>query len=1302
MPTDYEDEINADITLEEEPIPTDVPLYASPLMDATGTTDVIQASLEQDAQNLPEDASTPTIDATVEAPDSPAETIPVPPNVNPQPAPANPAEGQPEGENEGEEPTFGDYAIDALKGVANGPIQAAFETADLVGSIVTGREVDTKAAAEELLGTDIGFDVETGAGRMTQSISSFITGFAAGGAILKTAKVLQGAGKMATAARGMAKSAYSSGTVYDGHEERLSNLVNEFDSLRNPVTEYLAADKDDDELEGRIKNVLEDLGVGVAAEFLLSLKYFKKATRAKTAAERDAIMEEGADALEAQRASQAQTPDAIDDVTRTTAGEATPTPAVDTSNLDFSLPRNFPTAPERITVQDVQRALGRNVDEAPSPRTSTDEAGEAGARETPNPDNPQTPQTPATPRTDAGEAGVEGAAKPESVELTDEVTEGAKQLAREITEATDRAQSIEEFTEKLGGSTLFKKVFAESQDGLNILIDAAENMQGKLLRDNKETWEQLSARAMEKVPQYGGAFQKLMQDAAEGKVPLREASEASLILTGALDTMARRLSGIAHKIIDNEAAMSPRDWLEFIYTKKNIDSLYTSVENLGTYGGRFLNSRRMNGITIQKEIADKVTWYSTPTNISKADVDAIIAREGWTQETLRQAANDVYHNADDSLSGVIRNMRERKPITGFDMLQEVRINGMLSGPVTHAINLTTSAIKTLTSPAERFLGGTPIFNGSRQGNEALRQEAMDIYAGFLHYAGESFAMAMKALRGGDAILDTMGASRLDNFDTGIITRDNVSAWLGEGRFRRRLPDSVKDHIAGFADIFGRIVRIPSRLMLGTDEFFKQLNYRSQVYASLRREGRARGFNEDQIAAYVDANFKKAFDEFGGAVIPQGGAEANQFLRYSRQQTWTQDLGQGTLMYDAYRFINQHPSLKIVMPFVKTPSNIIRDFAAHTPWLRKVAAESKAALAQGGEAAAIENAKVSVGVMTATMFISLGMSDMVTGSPPKDRKLREHLMNTGWRPYSFKIGDKYIEYKRVDPFAMMAGIGADIARAFKEIQNNPNDTGLIDIAWNTTSSLAFAIKDNVLNKTYMQGLSDFMNCFFSADNEEAVTTRLSKYIGNTAASFVPFTSLLRFGRYQIDDSLKELRGMTDYMVNALPGFSESLPTRYNWVDGTPVHNTGIVNDDKRDAVFNELYRIATGIQTAPIKQLNGIDLSAEQYSRLCELHGTVTINGRTLYEALENLFDSPQYDINRDRLYDPPEMAESPRSRMVRRIIGTYRKRAQQELLDEYPDLAEEIRMAKYRTKMTRSGAMTRENEVEMMQQIALY
>ena len=56
--------------------------------------------------------------------------------------------------------------------------------------------------------------------------------------------------------------------AFDGQQERLSNLLKEIDNpaLNNAVTQYLAADPDDSELEGRMKNVLEgamiDAGVG--------------------------------------------------------------------------------------------------------------------------------------------------------------------------------------------------------------------------------------------------------------------------------------------------------------------------------------------------------------------------------------------------------------------------------------------------------------------------------------------------------------------------------------------------------------------------------------------------------------------------------------------------------------------------------------------------------------------------------------------------------------------------------------------------------------------------------------------------------------------------------------------------------------------------------------------------------------------------------------------------------------------------------------------------------------------------------
>ena len=59
--------------------------------------------------------------------------------------------------------------------------------------------------------------------------------------------------------------------VFDGQEQRLANLLTESDNpiFNNAVTQYLAADPDDSELEGRLKNVIEGqlVGLGLAGLF---------------------------------------------------------------------------------------------------------------------------------------------------------------------------------------------------------------------------------------------------------------------------------------------------------------------------------------------------------------------------------------------------------------------------------------------------------------------------------------------------------------------------------------------------------------------------------------------------------------------------------------------------------------------------------------------------------------------------------------------------------------------------------------------------------------------------------------------------------------------------------------------------------------------------------------------------------------------------------------------------------------------------------------------------------------------------
>ena len=81
---------------------------------------------------------------------------------------------------------------------------------------------------------------------------------------IKAFQRLKQAGTAGRAAFEIAKGAAASTVVLDPHEERLSDLIEEFPALQNPVTDYLSADPEDSAAEGRFKNAIESIGLDFA------------------------------------------------------------------------------------------------------------------------------------------------------------------------------------------------------------------------------------------------------------------------------------------------------------------------------------------------------------------------------------------------------------------------------------------------------------------------------------------------------------------------------------------------------------------------------------------------------------------------------------------------------------------------------------------------------------------------------------------------------------------------------------------------------------------------------------------------------------------------------------------------------------------------------------------------------------------------------------------------------------------------------------------------------------------------------
>lgn len=175
-------------------------------------------------------------------------------------------------------------------GGARGALQRVGETTGTFGAMKQFEETITpkmeqllrSQGVEPLERRPIGFpevpQAETGVGAAIRGVSKFATTFIP---ILAASKAIGLAGGIAAGARALGvgtRAAKVAGTVgaieasgvaadlaaFSPFEERLSNLVESFPALQNPITQYLAADKDDSAAEGIFKQALEGLSLSGA------------------------------------------------------------------------------------------------------------------------------------------------------------------------------------------------------------------------------------------------------------------------------------------------------------------------------------------------------------------------------------------------------------------------------------------------------------------------------------------------------------------------------------------------------------------------------------------------------------------------------------------------------------------------------------------------------------------------------------------------------------------------------------------------------------------------------------------------------------------------------------------------------------------------------------------------------------------------------------------------------------------------------------------------------------------------------
>jgi hypothetical protein len=703
------------------------------------------------------------------------------------------------------------------------------------------------------------------------------------------------------------------------------------------------------------------------------------------------------------------------------------------------------------------------------------------------------------------------------------------------------------------------------------------------------------------------------------------------------------------------------------------------------------------------------------------------------------------------------------------ILNEYFVNFILSSIRTLSTNTIGNAAVTLYNPIETMLGarlaqGIQTLRGKNAGAYAAEaKRAMDQLMSLHVQFSESLDWARKAWKKKDYILDPDSAVHdLPRSMKEAVTAENVREAYGGipglGRPFRNISEDDKGLGSGI-EWFGNFLRLPSRALMATDEFFKQWNYRSSVTADLMFEGRKKlkdgeiedldtfvreeldamtqrgqALTERNLRIEADRRFspddpkynhalgveemdadKKAWlkEQWGDPEVLNRGEVAGRALEKARHATFTNELRADNGLLSSVglhmqQFGNAHPLFRLFVPFIRTPLNILiysgrriafpminRDMHAAGEYLLKRRLGNVeldklkykfARELMSGDPTVIANAygRATAAIGFTSLFAGLALNGMITGAGPRDKERRALMKAEGWQPYSLKVGDTYVSYQKMDPFATILGFYADFADAAKYASEE-------DMRNNEAIMLAgmISILHNIESKSYLQGLVQISGLI------QRPETAISKTAGRLGAALTT-PSILASLRDVTDPTMTEARGILDQMLARVPLLGSAALDPQRTVLGEVVDRRNfegaaavaagsanvilplLINRTSDDLVTKELAVLAYPF-SLPQKQRYATDLTEYEnskgqsaYDRWLELSGEVKLsdgkgNSRTLRQTLRRLIQSKDYQsLPVDGVSELD--ADSPRVRSIKRVISRYRAVALQQMLNEFPEV----------------------------------
>ncbi len=560
-----------------------------------------------------------------------------------------------------------------------------------------------------------------------------------------------------------------------------------------------------------------------------------------------------------------------------------------------------------------------------------------------------------------------------------------------------------------------------------------------------------------------------------------------------------------------------------------------------------------------------------------------------------------------------------------DALAEIFINAILSNPMTHVRNTAGNWITQGILMQERKIAGKFFSDASQTGGVAEFEAIAKAY-GKTQAASEMWAAIGRELADGKmpTIKNQMSGSKIE-------VRPNKASAEHFGMKEGGLATGV--------DVLGNILtlgRIPTKMLSVSDNYFKNLEYRSEIYALAYRET----IELVQSGVVSKAN---AAEYLANRVVNPPEAHVKRAMEITLESTFQTKLGTRGDILDMgaglqkmksragwFTFISNY-----YLPFIQTPANVVGMTMERTPGLNMILSSYRNDLsgANGLAASQLAKSKMATGslfyltVMGMTFGKPFGVS--TTGTSPEigvnfknkyNKSDMKKLLGIQSGTINIPYGDETLQINLTgnDPIAMAFRQASDLASI---MQYGFKDNDQAKDFLNMLTAFTLSVGENIGSSTFMAGIGKAVNDYQNY-KQLGFTKGLEKQTKSMVSAFVP-TGVRQAMKLVNEDNNKIAITIDEYITKNL--YDASLPKDYDLL-GDEIERFGLISFRKEDPIRNEI--LNSGVELNKVDrrfsyQEDGLSTSIEYTSE--ELSFMKQRSGKYFKEILGQVFTKDEYN-----------------------------------------------------------------------------